>query len=333
MEERSLELKKAGLAIPKVLEKNRLLLPYHLYQAKRDWKQIAGEQIAKYSYILDFKDKQVIIAVMNPVYMNYLFMYKNKKFFILGMARSGYEVAKLLAKDNTVFITDMKEQDGDKVKELESLGVTFILSDNPTDLLDDSYDIMVKNPGIKYDHPTVVKAKNMGIPVINEVEVAYHYLDHDVNIIGVTGSNGKTTTVSIIYEIMKKAFGDKVFLAGNIGTPLCHFVSDIKSGDYLVMEISDHQLCDMYEFKTNVSVMTNIYDCHADFHDGHDKYVQTKKKIFMNHGKDDVNIINKDNKEEMAITRDIIGVNYYFNGKDAYFKDGYIYYNNKKIII
>ena len=248
-----------------------------------------------------------------------MFMYKNKKFFILGMARSGYEVAKLLAKDNTVFITDMKEQDGDKVKELESLGVTFILSDNPTDLLDDSYDIMVKNPGIKYDHPTVVKAKNMGIPVINEVEVAYHYLDHDVNIIGVTGSNGKTTTVSIIYEIMKKAFGDKVFLAGNIGTPLCHFVSDIKSGDYLVMEISDHQLCDMYEFKTNVSVMTNIYDCHADFHDGHDKYVQTKKKIFMNHGKDDVNIINKDNKEEMAITRDISGVNYYFNGKDAYF--------------
>ena len=78
MEECSLELKKAGLAIPKVLEQNRLLLPYHLYQAKRDWKQIAGEQIAKYSYILDFKDKQVIIAVMNPVYMNYLFMYKNK---------------------------------------------------------------------------------------------------------------------------------------------------------------------------------------------------------------------------------------------------------------
>lgn len=60
------------------MEQNRLLLPYHLYQAKRDWKQIAGEQIAKYSYILDFKDKQVIIAVMNPVYMNYLFMYKNK---------------------------------------------------------------------------------------------------------------------------------------------------------------------------------------------------------------------------------------------------------------
>ena len=78
MEERSLKLEKAGLAIPKVLEKNRLLLPYRMYQAKRDWKQIAGEQIAKYSYILDFKNNQAIIAVMNPVYMNYLFMYKNK---------------------------------------------------------------------------------------------------------------------------------------------------------------------------------------------------------------------------------------------------------------
>lgn len=259
-------------------------------------------------------------------------MYKNKKFFILGMARSGYEVAKLLAKDNIVFVTDMKEQDKDKSLELESLGVTLVISDNPSDLLDDSYDIMVKNPGIKYDHPCVLKARDMGIPVINEVEVAYHYLDDGVNIIGVTGSNGKTTTVSIIYEIMKRAFGDKVVLAGNIGTPLCHFVCDIKKGDYLVMEISDHQLCDMYDFKTNVSVMTNIFDCHADFHDGHDKYVQIKKKIFMNHNKDDINIINKGNKEEVSITRDIKGIKYYFNGKDAYFKDGFIYYNDKKII-
>ena len=78
MEERRLKLEKAGLAIPKVLEHNRLLLPYRMYQAKRDWKEIAGEQIAKYSYILEFKNKEAVIAVTNPVYMNYLFMYKNK---------------------------------------------------------------------------------------------------------------------------------------------------------------------------------------------------------------------------------------------------------------
>ncbi len=131
---------------------------------------------------------------------------------------------------------------------------------------------------------------------------------------------------------MKKAFGDKVFLAGNIGTPLCHYVKDIKKNSYLVMEISDHQLCDMYDFKTNVSVMTNIYDCHMDFHDSHERYVNTKKKIFMNHTDKDVNIINYGNDEEMKLTKDIDGINYYFNGKDCYYKDGYIYYNDKKYI-
>ncbi len=262
-------------------------------------------------------------------------MYKNKKIFVLGMARSGYEVAKLLAKDNNVFITDMKEQDKEKVSELESLGVTFVISDNPDTLLDDSYDIMVKNPGIKYTHPCVVKANNMGIPVINEIEVSYHYLDKSVKIIGVTGSNGKTTTSSIIYEIMRKAYGDKVILAGNIGTPLSHFVCDIKKDSYLVMEISDHQLCDMYDFKTNVSVMTNIYDCHADFHDSHERYVKTKKKIFMNHTKDDIAIINKDNSEELEITNDIDSTKYYFSKNDktdCYYSDGFIYYKGEKFI-
>lgn len=263
------------------------------------------------------------------------FMYKNKKIFILGMAKSGYEVAKLLADDNTIFITDMKEQNEDQVKELESLGVTFEILDNPEDYIDDSYDLMIKNPGIKYDHKCVVKAKGLGIPVVNEVEVAYHYIDKSVKIIGITGSNGKTTTTSIIYEIMKKAFGDKVILAGNIGTPLSRYAKDIEKDSYLVMEISDHQLCDMYDFKTNVSVITNIYECHTDFHDSHERYVNTKKKIFMNHTDNDVNVINYDNYEVMGITRDIKGINKYFSKnseEDCYYKDNFIYYNGKKLI-
>lgn len=262
-------------------------------------------------------------------------MYKNKKIFILGMAKSGYEVAKLLSDDNTVFITDMKNQDENLVNELEKLGVTFKVLNNPEDYIDESFDLMIKNPGIKYDHKCVVKAKKLGIPVVNEVEVAYHYIDKSVKIIGVTGSNGKTTTTSIIYEIMKKAFGDKVILAGNIGTPLSHYTKDIKKDSYLVMEISDHQLCDMYDFKTNVSVITNIYECHTDFHDSHERYVNMKKKIFMNHTASDVNIINYDNYEVMDITRDIVGVNKYFsknNEEDCYYKEGFIYYNNKKLI-
>ena len=262
-------------------------------------------------------------------------MYKDKKIFVLGMARSGYEVAKLLSSDNEVFITDMKEQDEDKVLELNRLGVTFKVSDASHELLDDSYDLVIKNPGIKYTHPCVLKAKELGIPVVNEVEVAYHYIDRSVKIIGITGSNGKTTTTSIIYEIMKKAFGDDVILAGNIGTPLSHYAKDIKKNSYLVMEISDHQLCDMYDFKTDVSVITNIYDCHTDFHDSHDRYVQIKKKIFMNHSNDDIAVINSDNSEVMAITDDITSSKQYFSKSkksDCYYEGGFIYYKNDKLI-
>jgi len=262
-------------------------------------------------------------------------MYKNKRIFVLGMARSGYEVAKLLASDNSVFITDMKEQDEDKVRELNDLGVVFKVSDTAEDLLDDSYDFLIKNPGIKYTHPCVLKARELGIPVVNEVEVAYHYIDKSVKIIGVTGSNGKTTVVSLIYDIMKNAFGDKVILAGNIGTPLSHFAKEIKKNSYLVMEISDHQLCDMYDFKTDVSVITNIYDCHTDFHDSHERYVKIKKKIFMNHSSKDIAIINKDNNEVIEITEDIDSSKQYFSSSDrgdCYLKDGFIYYKDDKII-
>ena len=88
-------------------------------------------------------------------------MLKNKKVFILGMARSGFEAAKLIASDNEVLITDMKEQDKEQLKILEQLGVKFILSDNPIDLLDETYDLLIKNPGIKYTHPTVLKAREL----------------------------------------------------------------------------------------------------------------------------------------------------------------------------
>lgn len=261
-------------------------------------------------------------------------MLKNKKVFILGMARSGFEAAKLLASDNEVLVTDMNEQDKEQVKILEYLGVKVEITKDPIDLLDDSYDVMVKNPGIKYNHPTVLKAKELRIHVINEVELAFGYISRNVNILGVTGSNGKTTTVTLIYNIMKEA-GLPVYLGGNIGTPLCNFVKDIKENEYLVMEISDHQLCDMYDFKTNISVLTNIYNVHTDFHDSHEKYVNTKKKIFNNHTKDDVAIINYDNKEAVDISNDINSTRYYFskNSKqNVYLANNVIYYRGEPVI-
>ena len=114
-------------------------------------------------------------------------MPKNKKVFILGMAKSGYEAAKLLSKDNKVLITDMKEQNKQHVEDLISRGVEYVITDKPEELLDDSYDMMVKNPGILPTHKCVQKARELNIKIINEVELAYSYLPHDIKIIGITG--------------------------------------------------------------------------------------------------------------------------------------------------
>lgn len=262
-------------------------------------------------------------------------MFENKKIFILGMARSGYEVAKLLSDyNNEIIVTDGKEQDSSLVSELESLGVKVIITGDQLSLLDDSFDYVIKNPGIKYDNPVVVKAKELGIKVINEVEMAYSFLDKSVNIIGVTGSNGKTTTTTLISEFMKNSF-DNVYLGGNIGIPLSNFVRDIKPNSYLVLEISDHQLCDMYNFKTNVSVLTNITPTHLDFHKSYEVYQMTKKKIFNNHTSDDLAVINKDDEVSMKITDDIKSTKVYY-GHDktnlAYYDEEGIYYDGKLVI-
>lgn len=262
-------------------------------------------------------------------------MFENKKIFILGMARSGYEAAKLLSDyNNEIIVTDGKEQDSSLVSELESLGVKVIITSDQLSLLDDSFDYVIKNPGIKYDNPVVVKAKELGIKVINEVEMAYSFLDKSVNIIGVTGSNGKTTTTTLISEFMKNSF-DNVYLGGNIGIPLSNFVRDIKPNSYLVLEISDHQLCDMYNFKTNVSVLTNITPTHLDFHKSYEVYQMTKKKIFNNHTSDDLAVINKDDEVSMKITDDIKSTKVYY-GHDktnlAYYDEEGIYYDGKLVI-
>ena len=177
-------------------------------------------------------------------------MYENKKILILGMARSGFEVAKLLGKNNEILVTDSKDQNENNLKELEKMGIKFIKTNEPEVLLDTTYDVLIKNPAVFPYNPCVEKAISLGIPVVNEMEVAYHYIDKDIKIIGVTGSNGKTTTTTLIYEVLKKA-GISVKLGGNIGTPLSQIVGDLQDGDILLLEISDHQLIDMNDFKTD----------------------------------------------------------------------------------
>ena len=262
-------------------------------------------------------------------------MIENKKILILGMARSGVSVAKLLAEyNNNILITDMKEQESTVLKELHNLNIEVVIKENQEELLDESYDLVVKNPAIRKDNLAVLKAKSLNIPIINEVEVAYKFLPSDVTIIGITGSNGKTTTTTITYELLKTT-GRNVFLGGNIGIPLSSIVKEIKSGDLLVLEISDHQLCDMYDFKTNISAITNLSEVHLDFHGSYEEYKRMKKRIFNHHALHDIAILNKENVDVLKLTQDISSKKIYFSIKektDVYLDHNRIFYFGEEIL-
>ena len=153
----------------------------------------------------------------------------------------------------------------------------MIFGSHPDDILDSSFDYLIKNPGVPIDHKYVLKARELGIEVINEVEMAFRLFPEGVKLIGITGTNGKTTTTTLTYEIMRKAFGEKVFLAGNIGYPVCSILNDIKSGDIIVMEVSCQQLENLETFNPNVALMTNLSPAHIDFLKSYDNYKRVKK--------------------------------------------------------
>ena len=240
-------------------------------------------------------------------------MFKNQKIFVLGMGKSGVSVAKLLAKNNHVLITDVKCDDFDLIKELEVLGVNVIITKNQGEIFDDSYDYVVKNPGVKLDHPVVLKAHKFNIPIITELEVAYRYLP-EVKIVGITGSNGKTTTSTIVYEFLKAA-GLPVHLAGNIGYPLCSQIGEIKKGDIIVTEISSHQLVNLDKFKVDVAVLTNLYQVHLDFFGTFEKYKMNKLRIFNNQDEKCVAILNKGDDEVYELTQNLKAQKLYFSSK------------------
>lgn len=258
-------------------------------------------------------------------------MFENKKIFVFGMAKSGYNIAKLLADKNEILVTDMTDQDEDKIKELSDLGVKFIKTDNPLELFDESFDMVIKNPGIMPFHELILKAESLNIPVLNEMEVAYHFLPSNLTIIGVTGSNGKTTTTTMIYELLKK-MNKPVVLGGNIGFPLSEVIYNVKENDILLLEISDHQLINFNDFKTNISVLTMLCPTHLDYHGTYENYINVKKKIFNNHTNSDIAIINEINQDSLNITKDINSNKKYFNSKDNYYNETGIYVNNELII-
>jgi len=262
-------------------------------------------------------------------------LFCNKKIFILGMARSGFSAAKLLAKhNNKILITDIKDQDENEINELKNLGVEFIKTDTPEELLTDDFNFVIKNPGIHPNHPVCKKAEKLDIHVTNEMEVAYNFLPKGVKILGITGSNGKTTTTTILYNILKNA-NLPVHLGGNIGYPLCSIIENVKPNDILVLEISSHQLNDFINFKTDMSILTNLSEVHIDHFGTYDNYKKQKIRIFDHHTNNNLAIINKDNLDSVNSTKSIPSKKIFFSSSadtDICIKNNYIVYKNENII-
>lgn len=267
-------------------------------------------------------------------------MFENKKILILGFARSGYEAARVLSRlNNKVIINDFSSEDKhdiNKIKELRTLGVKFVFGGHPDDLLDSSFNYLIKNPGVPIDHKYVLKAHELGIEVINEVEMAFRLLPKGIKIVSITGTNGKTTTTTLVYNILKNYYGDKVVLAGNIGFPLCSVLDKLDSNSILVMEVSCQQLENMNSFHPNVAVMTNLSPAHIDFFKTYDNYKRVKAKLFKNQTKDDIAILNFDNGDVIDSTSNILSSKKFFSSSkriDGCFLDnGNLYYYDEKIM-
>ena len=243
-------------------------------------------------------------------------MFENKKVFILGLARSGFAAAKYLIKhNNEVILNDGKDEeklDKNQIEELRSLGVKLIFGSHPDDILDESFDYLIKNPGVPIDHKYVLKARELGIEVINEAEMAFRLLPEGVKLMAITGTNGKTTTTTLTYEMMKAYYKEKVFLTGNIGYPMTDLLGKVKSGDYIVMEVSCQQLENMSKFKPNVALLTNFSPAHIDFFKTYENYKRVKTKLFQNQTVEDIAILNAENEESLNETKDIKYTKKYF---------------------
>lgn len=267
-------------------------------------------------------------------------MFEKQKIFILGMARSGYEAAKILiSRGNTVILNDMKEeskQNPEQVEELRNLGVNLFFGSHPDDLFDESFDFLIKNPGIPIDHKYVLKARELGIEVINEVEMCYRLLPEGVKLVSITGTNGKTTTTTLTYNILKEAYPDKTILAGNIGYPLSSIIGKVKTGDILVNEISAQQGENLVNYHPNIAVGTNFFPAHIEFFKTYDYYKSVKTKIFFNQTEDDVAILNIENKDLNDALKGIKSNVKYFSSSNEingiYLKDKAIYYYDEKVI-
>ncbi|MFW9333963.1 UDP-N-acetylmuramoyl-L-alanine--D-glutamate ligase [Paenibacillus polymyxa] len=225
--------------------------------------------------------------------MNHPDAYRDQEVVIIGLAKSGVQVAKVLHQAGAkLTVNDKKDREQcPEASELEALGISVLCGGHPEGLIHPGVKLVVKNPGIPYTAPPVQKAVELGIEVVTEVEVAYHLCK--APIIGITGSNGKTTTTTWVGKLLE-ASGMNPIVAGNIGTPLCEAAVDAKSDEWMVVELSSFQLKGTKDFKPAVACLLNVAETHLDYHGGMEDYVASKARLFANQTASDTAVVNWD---------------------------------------
>lgn len=268
--------------------------------------------------------------------MKQINQFNGKKVLVLGLAKSGLAAAALLKKLGAVVtVNDAKPlEENEAARTLQAEGINVICGSHPLELLDEGFEVVVKNPGIPYSNPIISSAVLQGIPVITEVEIAG--LISEAPFIGITGTNGKTTTTTLINEMMKED-GKGTVLAGNIGEVASEVVQRAKPDDRVVIELSSFQLMGIQTFRPHIAIITNIYDAHLDYHGSKEEYVSAKMNITKNQTEEDYLIINADQEALLSIagSSQAAIIPFSVNQKvesGAYIEEGTIYFKEEAIM-
>lgn len=223
--------------------------------------------------------------------------FTGKKVLVVGLARSGMAAIKVLHKLGADIVLSERKpaEELNERAELEALGVQIVGQD--LDVFDQPYDLCVKNPGVPYRSPFMEALAQHSVPVITEIELAYQVAKPQ-HYIAITGTNGKTTTTTLVYEILEKAFPGKAHLCGNIGIPLCEIVMAEglmeESDHYIALEISNYQLVNIDRFRPEVAAILNLTPDHVDFMGSLDAYYKSKCEVYRNMLPEDTFLLNAD---------------------------------------
>ena len=256
--------------------------------------------------------------------------FKDKKVLVSGIAKSGISAAILLKKLGAdVTVQDAKTEDklGETAAELKNEGFNMYLGSNPDDIIEDM-DILVMSPGVPTDLPFVNKAREKNIPVIGEIELAYLFCKSPV--IGITGTNGKTTTTTLVGDICKEYFKN-TFVVGNIGNPFADIALETEKDGVVAAELSSFQLETINMFKPKVSAVLNITPDHLNRHHTLENYIEAKERVFENQDENDFCILNY-NDEVTRKMADKTNANVIFFSLGGKTEEG-IYSDEKSIYI